>query len=192
MMTTTATVLAKIGSFSENDCRLFEQKSQARNLPKGDFVLRPGEVCRSVYYILAGDFLQYNYYDEIELNVLDLHLTCEWFADYGSFIWQKPSQNFVQAYSDSQIWELSVENLHQLISLSPAFFQLGKILESSTSRLHFFDNRMTPTQKYQFILDHKPQLLQKFPLKIIASYLKISPETLSRVRESLAKGKIIS
>jgi len=48
---------------------------------------------------------------------------------------------------------------------------------------------MTPLQKYQYILDHRPDLIQQFPLKIIASYLKITPETLSRVRDKLSKGK---
>ncbi|MEO5563434.1 MAG: hypothetical protein ABIR18_08365, partial [Chitinophagaceae bacterium] len=66
------------------------------------------------------------------------------------------------------------------------------IFEQATSRVHFFDNRLNPTEKYQYILDNKSGLLQKFPLKLIASYLKITPETLSRVRESFSKGKIAS
>jgi len=44
---------------------------------------------------------------------------------------------------------------------------------------------MTPTEKYRYILSNKPQLIQKFPLKYIASYLNITPETLSRVRATI-------
>jgi hypothetical protein len=51
---------------------------------------------------------------------------------------------------------------------------------------------MTPLEKYQFVLQTRPQLVQVFPLKMIASYLKVTPETLSRVREKLARGGDIS
>lgn len=105
---------------------------------------------------------------------------------------QKPSESFVQAYAESEILELTVQSLHGLIAESPAFLQMGRILEQATARVHFFDNDLTPIQKYEHLLNNRPQLLQKFPLKIIASYLKITPETLSRVREKLARGKIIS
>jgi hypothetical protein len=62
---------------------------------------------------------------------------------------------------------------------------MGRILEESTSRIDFFDNNNTPDEKYRYIIANKPKLLQKFPQTIIASYLKISPETLSRVRKRL-------
>jgi hypothetical protein len=84
--------------------------------------------------------------------------------------------------------ELSIENIHKLVAISPVFLQLGGILASSVSRISFFDNDLTPLKKYQFIIQNRPQLIQAFPLKLIASYLKITPETLSRVREKLAKG----
>ena len=77
---------------------------------------------------------------------------------------------------------MTVYSLHNLIEISPVFFQLGKLLQPTTLRTQFYDDSMTPIEKYKYVLEHRPQLLQRFPLKYIAAYLKIAPETLSRVR----------
>lgn len=187
-----AEILESIGRFSENDLLLFKEKIKIRNIKKGEILLREGEVCQSAFYALSGSFYQYCIKDEIEENVIDLHIENEWFLNEQSFISQNPSQNIIKSYTEGSVIELSMHVIHKLIGISPAFFQLGGILEQTKSRVHFFDNNLNPTQKYDYILAQKPILLQKFPLKIIASYLKITPETLSRVRESLAKRKSIS
>jgi CRP-like cAMP-binding protein len=184
-----AQILAQTGTFSDADVALLEKRIIKREVKKDEILLREGEVCQSAFYNVSGSFYQYNWRDEIEMNVIDLHLKGDWFLNHHSFIVQKPSENIIAAYTDATVLELSVHTMHQLILESPAFFQLGSILEQAKSRLHFFDNRSTPLQKYQYILAHQPALIQHFPLKIIASYLKITPETLSRVRESLARSK---
>jgi CRP-like cAMP-binding protein len=184
-----AEILEKTGRFSDYDVTLFEKKTKIRTVKKGEIMLGEGEVCQTAFYVISGSFYQYNFKDEIEENVIDLHIENEWFLNEQSFIAQKPSENIIKAYSDSTVLELTLFSMHELIAQSPAFFQMGSILEMSKSRVHFFDNSFTPLQKYQYILDNKPALLQRFPLKIIASYLKITPETLSRVRENLARGK---
>ncbi len=187
-----AEILKKTGFYSERDVRLFEDAIRFRAVAKDEILLAQGNVCKSVFYVVKGAFYQYDFRDEIEQNVIDLHTDGEWFLNHKSFVSQKPSASFVQAYAESEIMELTIESLHRLIAESPAFLQMGRILEQATARVHFFDNALTPTQKYEYLLDNRPQLLQAFPLKIIASYLKITPETLSRVREKLARGKIVS
>jgi CRP-like cAMP-binding protein len=187
-----ADILKTNGMYSDTDAQLFEHNTQIRDVCKNEILIKPGEVCRSIFYILSGAIYQYNYIDEIEENVIDLHSDNEWFLEHTSFTSQKPADSFIKAYTDSKILELSIESLHWLIGQSPAFFQIGKIPGQASLRIHFFDNRLTPTQKYQYILDNRQELLQKFPLKFIASYLKITPETLSRVRENFSKGKIAS
>jgi CRP-like cAMP-binding protein len=184
--------LQKIGIFREEDLLLFSENVNTRSVKKDEILLREGDVCQSVFFINSGAVYQYNVKDEIEQNVIDLHIDEDWFLNHKSFISQKPSEGIIQAYTDCNLLELNIQNLHKLIGISPVFFQLGKLLEPSNSRISFFDNDSTPTQKYKYILENRPQLLQIFPLKIIASYLKITPETLSRVRAKIMKDKSIS
>lgn len=185
-------ILKTNGDYSLSDIQLFEEKITCMNLLKDEILIKPGQICKSIFFNISGAVYQYNYKDEVEENVIDLHLANEWFLNHNSFITQKPSASFIKAFTNSKILELNIESLHYLIGKSPAFLQLGKIFEQSTSRVHFFDNRLTPSDKYQFILDQRSSLLQNFPLKLIASYLKITPETLSRVRENFSKQKTAS
>jgi len=183
-----AGILRSTGLYSHEEVALFERHTTIRSMSKDEIVVHRGEICRTAFFNITGAFYQFNYKDEIDLNVIDLHCDNEWFLNHSSFISQKPSDSFIKAYTDGQMLELDIESLHFLIGRSPAFLQLAKIFDQASLRIHFFDNRLTPLEKYQYILTHRQQLIQKFPLKLIASYLKISPETLSRVRESLAKG----
>jgi CRP-like cAMP-binding protein len=180
-------LIDKFGSFTHYDKQLFKQALVQKKIVKNDFLLRVGEVCQSSFLIITGAFIQYNFKDEIDQNIIDLHLENEWVLNQQSFVRQQPSETFIQAFTDSVVYELTVQKMHELIGKSPAFFQLGKILEPVHSRVHLFDNQLTPTEKYQFVLQSRVALLQTFPLKIIASYLKITPETLSRVREKISR-----
>lgn len=183
-----ADILKTNGVYSSADVVLFERYTQLRDYAVGRVILKPGDICRSISYVIKGAVYQYQSLNDENENILDLYAPGEWFLNFSSFTSQNPSDSFIKAFSESTILELDLQSLHLLISRSPAFLQLGKIFERSTSRLVFFDNRFTPAQKYQWILDHKQELIRLFPLKMIASYLKITPETLSRVRESFTRG----
>jgi CRP-like cAMP-binding protein len=185
----TADLIEKFGRFTEHDKLLFEQVLVRKEVHKNNFLLREGEVCQSSFYIIEGAFIQYNFKDEIDQNIIDLHLENEWVLNQQSFVRQQPSATFIQAFNNTVVYELTVQKMHELIAKSPAFFQLGKILEPAHSRIQLFDNQLTPSEKYQFVLENRIGLLQTFPLKIIASYLKITPETLSRVREKISREK---
>nr|WP_068888740.1 Crp/Fnr family transcriptional regulator [Pedobacter panaciterrae] len=185
-------VLNTTGFYDKKDISLFEREINFRNLQKDEILLHKGQVAKSIFFNLKGAIYQYNFKTETDHNVIDLHIENEWFLNHKSFVLQVPSENYIAAFTQANVLEISIESIHYLIGQSPAFLQLNKILGYANSRVHFFDNVLTPLQKYQFIMENKPQLIQKFPLKIIASYLKVSPETLSRSREKFAKNKFTS
>jgi len=177
--------LNKTGSYSEYDFDLFEKEYQIRDIRPGEILLNVGEVAKSAYYVLYGAIYQYRLTDEIEEVILDLAPEGKWVLDQKSFVAQKPSENCIKAYETSQLLEISLDSIHKLIGLSPAFFQLGRLLDATGHRALFFDRSLSPLEKYQSLLDHSPLILTKFPLKMIASYLRIAPETISRVRKKI-------
>ena len=175
-----AQALKSTGNYITEDIVLFEKEVDLRVVRRREVLLSKGEIAKSVFYLLKGAVYQSN-----ASNIIDLHLESEWFFNHQSFISQTPSDIEIAAFAESTVLEVSIESLHYLIIKSPAFFQLNKIMEQAKHRLHFYDNKLSPLQQYQFIMDNKPELLQKFPLQMIASYLKMAPETLSRAREKL-------
>jgi len=174
-------ILRDIGQFSEADMILFEKHVTKSSLNKDDLLLKDGEVCRSVFYILSGAFYQFQT-GEPEDRIVDLHLQNEWMSNHTSLINQSPSRTSIKAFAKSEVIELSLDRLHELIATSQAFLQFGRIFDQGNTRVYFFDNSLNPTQKYNYIKEVKPLISQTFPVKMIASYLKIAPETLSRVR----------
>ncbi|WP_343523061.1 Crp/Fnr family transcriptional regulator [Pedobacter sp.] len=174
-------ILASAGSFSNHDLLLFEEKTLRKVFKKNDTILLRGEICQSVYFILYGSFVQFQSNDATE-TIIDLHLPKEWMYNHPSLIEQKPSGTTIKAFEDAEVIELSLSNLHELIARSPAFLSLGRIFGQANHRTYLFDNALNPAQKYNYIKNAKPLIVQVFPVKMIASYLKITPETLSRVR----------
>ncbi len=175
------TDLDKIGRFSQSDFERLTKYLVPRRLEKNDLLLDQGQICRAVYFISSGSAYQFRY-EDIDEKVTDLHLQNEWCLNYASFISQAPSQNIIKTNSETTAFELSVTAIHELIAQSPVFLQLGKILEGVTTRTQYLDNSMSPSERYNDLIKNRPLVLQMFPLKLIASYLNMTPETLSRVR----------
>ena len=176
-------VLKTVGKFSQEQLNLFEKHLIKNSFKKNEILLAEGTICTKAWFILSGAVYQFKYAD-IDEHVFDLHCENDWLVGYSSFVTQKPSTTIIKAYSDCEVLEINIDSIHQLIAQSPAFLQLGKILDIAVSRAHYFDNPLTPHEKYNYLMKTKPQLLQNFPLTIIASYLKITRETLSRVRSA--------
>ena len=174
-------ILASVGTFSSHDLLLFEEKTVRKSFKKNDILLRQGEICQSVYFILSGSFFQFLSDHETE-KIIDLHLPNEWMFNHPSLIGQMPSSTTIKAFEDAELIELSLINLHELIARSQSFLNMGRIFDQANHRTYLFDNALSPVQKYNYIKNAKPHIVQVFPVKMIASYLKIAPETLSRVR----------
>lgn len=174
-------ILSGVGSFSSYDLLLFEEKAMRKIFRKNEMVLRQGEICQSVYFILSGSFVQFQSDHETE-TIIDLHLPKEWMFNHPSLIDQTPSVTTIKAFEDAEVMELKLISLHELIGMSQSFLNLGRIFDQANHRTYLFDNALSPAEKYQYIKKSKPLIVQVFPVKMIASYLKITPETLSRVR----------
>jgi CRP-like cAMP-binding protein len=185
-----AEILYATGNYRDEEVRFFEDAVSTRHVARNEFVLQKGQVTKSMYYLLSGSIYQYEQVSELDRNIIDLRVQNEWFFDYQSLISQKPSEINIQTFTDSHILELSLDVVHYLTGRSVAFLQLNRVLEGALERMKFFDQSMTPAEKYTFILNNRPRLIQAFPLKMIASYLKVTPETLSRVRSSISRADI--
>lgn len=174
-------ILNALGRFTNEDISLFDTKAITKNFKRDEILLNEGEVSKSAFYIIKGNAYQFCY-DDIDENIIDLHIEKDWCLNHSSFVTQKPSAAVIKAYSELTVLELSMTSVHELICISPSFFQLGRVLDQTVSRVQYFDNANTAEEKHNQLFSSRPQLFQKFPLKMIASYLKIAPETLSRIR----------
>jgi hypothetical protein len=173
--------LQNIGKFTLSEVEQISLHCTYKTVRKNEHLLRLGQVCNSINFMLAGACYQYRPGTDAG-HIIELYAALDCIVSPASFFFQKPAEEVITAYTDCELLTLSIHSLHQLIGLSPVFFQLGKVLQPGWFRVGFYDQGMSPAEKYKHLLQNKPEIIQTFPLKIIASYLKITPETLSRVR----------
>lgn len=167
---------------SDADTKRFIDRMKVRQLNKGERLLEIGEVCVNWSFVTNGSFREYYTNQELNDVTTNLFTSNSWAINHSSFTGQLPSKCKIEAFEESEVLMIGIHDLHHLIGESPAFFALGKILEVDSTRPSTTAN---PEEKYLWLLKHNPAIVQKFPLKHIASYLGMTPETLSRVRSKI-------
>ncbi|MCU0432744.1 MAG: hypothetical protein MUC87_04755 [Bacteroidia bacterium] len=176
-------LLSGYGISEERLVELFARHTRIRLAGKGEILLERGRVNQTAFYLIDGCAYQYELNDTGEERIIDLHITGDWVLNHSSFVGQRASEVCIKASSVCRLLEVRMEDIHYLISVSQKFIQLGRILEEVNTRVQYFDRQQTPYGKYEGLMKDRKELFGHFPLKMIASYLKITPETLSRVRE---------
>ena len=107
----------------------------------------------------------------------------------ASFFSRMPSNKYVETLEESTLWEFDYFKLESIYGLSKEFERMGRLfanyaivqLEKRMDDFHF----MSAKERYALLLEKHPQIVQRVSLGIIASFLGISQETLSRIRSQI-------
>jgi CRP-like cAMP-binding protein len=174
-----------LGDFSETELNTIISRLKPLQLKKGYRIISEGQFCKDFYFIESGACRRYTITGDGSETTLNLYIEGDWLFDYKSFVNQQPAEGIIETTEDSEILVLSGIDFHELIKTSDAFFQLGKIFQAAIQNQDYQRKQMKPEEKYVRLLSTRPQLIQRFPLKWIASYLDITAETISRVRRKL-------
>ncbi|NLR78346.1 Crp/Fnr family transcriptional regulator [Chitinophaga eiseniae] len=156
-----------------------------KELPKGYQLVSAGTVCRHVYFIEKG--LTRTFYSKDGKDVTDWISVEKTFAtSIVSFITGLPDIRSIELLEPSVLWAIGHDDLQQLYDTNHEIERFGRLLVSyglvqmqqRFDDLHF----ATARERYQKLLEQYPTIIQRVPLGMVASYLGITPETLSRIR----------
>ena len=154
---------------------------------KGEIILREGEICKNIYWVAKGLVRQFYYKNEKELT--------EYMATEDNIVMsieslfkEQPSSQQIMAIEPTVLFALPKKELeHEAVRNVNIQMLYRKILEESLiiSQVHADMLRFESAQeRYAKLVKRSPQLVLRAPLVYIASYLQMTPETLSRVRTS--------
>ncbi len=183
-METILTAISRVGFVSDDLRDYLRQHLKATSLPKKHLLLEAGQTSNKMYFIESGLTRGYYLKDGKEVTT--------WFMPEGrfvvsilSFYTQKPGYEYIELLEDSHIWYLSYEKLQKAYQLFPEFNYIGRVLTERyyvLSEYRTYYLRMhTAEERLTLLLNDFPTLLARVKHKYVASFLGISPETLSRL-----------
>ena len=157
-------------------------------LEKGHVLVQQNTVCQWVYFIESG--LTRTYYYKDGKDITDwLSAEGQFAVSISSFITQQPDRRIVELLEPSVLWAVSHSSLEQLYQQYHDIERLGRLLASHGlllvqqrfDELHF----ATALERYRTLMALNPTIVQRVPLGMVASYLGMSAETLSRMRSQI-------
>ena len=158
---------------------------------KGDTILEEGKVCSALYYVERGMVRQYYYKNKRDVTE---HFSFEGRIVFciESFLKQEPSRLIVEALENTTLYAIPYDALHGLMVRNQEMEMLyRKILEHGaiSSQEHADSQRFeNAAERYDRLLREKPEIILRAPMVHIASFLQMTPETLSRVRGAALTG----
>ncbi len=175
------------GTFQTKLIDTLKQAGTERTVAKGGMLVREGEIEKNVYYVTSGALRVFLLSEFGELTIR-FGYEGSVINSLASFIKGTPSEFYIEAIRKTSIRVISKEELHQLVySSEDNHRQYTAMLEMLvTQQIEREIDLLTtsPSERLARVLERSPNLFQQVPLRYIASYLRMKPETLSRVRNS--------
>lgn len=175
---------------SDEEFYLKLSKLKQKSFKKNEYLLAKGEVC-SEYFFLTKGATKYIEEKETQEFIIDFNFEGEWCGDYYSFITQKPSHLSVKAIEDVEVFSLSFQDKNDLHKLNINYERLEINMVRAAyflalQRLVQFKNN-TPEENYLQLLHQRPFIFKRVKIHDIATYLGITPPSLSRIRRKIVK-----
>jgi CRP-like cAMP-binding protein len=168
------------------------RKSIFHRVKKGDFLVRSGDVCSYIYFVQKGILRGYVQDGKKEITTW-ITAENELVTSITSFHVQQPSFENVHAIEDCELFGIHYNDLQYLYNTFPEVNVAGrKLLERyyrDAEERAYIARLSEATSKYQRFTVTKSYMLNRVPLKFIASYLGMTLETLSRIRSRLSHAK---
>ena len=183
-------IITSHAKFSEFDIEIIKSKFIYNKFKQKDYILTEGHVSTYIHYVLKG-LVRVFYLREGKEVTTYLSSDNGFVSSYPSFINQSKSFENIQCLETTETFSINHKDMQELYEVIPQWQKIGRIL--SEQNLLCFADRLLKLQsipakeKYQeFLKTASEKIIQRTPLIHIASYLGITPESLSRIRSEIS------
>ena len=164
-----------------------------RNYLKDQYLVQQGDVCKSVSFIISGCTKTFYMDTEGQEHIVMFSIENWWTSDLGSFITQSPADYNVQCIENTQLFQFTYDILEELYIEIPKLERLfRKIVEPAfvASQKRIIRNfSLSAKERYLIFKETYPKIEQRVPQYMIASYLGITKEFLSKIKSQIIQGQ---
>lgn len=190
--------ISEFVQFSDSDSNLLENELKLKTFKAGDKILQEGSICKYILFVTSGKarsfFINHEGQDftwNFHFNDNESRFENYFLVDYNSFLLQTPTFLSFQALEDIEVVMLSYASIQTLTSKSILLEKVAsKMSETAYQNVHkraFTLLTLNAKERYLQLLKEEPHLLNKFQHYLIASYLGVAPQSLSRLRKEIIK-----
>lgn len=161
-----------------------------KKIRKKQFILEEGEICMHLSFVNKGLIKSYRLDEKGNEHISLFGWEGWWISDFNSYINQQPATLYIDAVEDTELFLLPRAAYEQLtldVPIMDRYFRLlyQNSLVTKDERL-ISSNSYSAEEKFQRLIQSNPEIMRRVPQHLVASYLGLAPETLSRVRKKLA------
>ncbi|CAM3710690.1 Crp/Fnr family transcriptional regulator [Mucilaginibacter galii] len=174
-------------TLTQPEKELISHTFKLKRLRKKQYYLQEGDISKYIGFLIKGAMRMYSVDHKGHEHIIRFGVENWWMGDYESYNMNTPSRYNIDAVEDSELLAISGHQMQELMAKIPAVNAMIKLLDRRSNiavqnRVHAAIS-LTAEERYQNLQETYPAFLQRFPQNMIASYLGISPETLSRIRK---------
>lgn len=174
---------------SEQDIVLLKSFFVQKRLEKKQYLLREGEICNYLTFVSRGILKSFMSDEKGQDRISLFAFEGWWISDFNSFINREKALLNIDAIEDSEVFMISFDNYERLTLQIPIMDRYFRILYQNSlvtkDRRLMISNKSTAEEKYVSLVQTNPDIAKRIPHTLIASYLGLSPETVSRIRKKL-------
>ena len=176
---------------TKKEWSVWEKFFVPKKLRKRQFLIQEGELCRLLAFVNSGCLRSYTVDARGEEHINQFAITDWWISDLQNYIAGGKTLHSIDALEDSDILILEKSSRDKLLDTAPKADRYFRLLQESgfTATSRRIDSLLKDTaeERYLAFLKTYPSLVEQIPQHQIASYLGITPQSLSRIRKELSK-----
>jgi CRP-like cAMP-binding protein len=164
-----------------------------KKVRKRQYILNAGDVCRYITFVEKGMLRSFTVDDEGHEHVVQFAIEGWWISDVGSFLSGGNALYNIEALEDAEVLNLTKQAMDEMLNIIPAMERYFRLLMQNNivalQRRVIASMSLSAEEKYLKLMDVCPDIINRAPQQYVASYLGITPETLSRIRKQVAQRK---
>ena len=183
--------LQKNITLTSEEKSIIVSKIKHRKYLKGQYILQAGDVCRYQSFIISGKIRTFYLDDNGNEHIVSFGIENWWVGDIYSFATQTPAEFNTQCLEKTTVVQISQENMELLYHEIPKWERYFRIIiqaaYGSMSKRVVRNHSMSAKERYLLFINSYPEIAQRVPQYMIASYLGITKEFLSHLRKQISK-----